>query len=178
MELAHREYVSTLRMRDVVKEDIPRLAQLELELFPQDCPYSQEAFAFELRQPYTWYFVAEQDGEIVGYAGLAFLGTPGALEVEIHTIGVDPRVQRHGVGRALMQTGIAAADDHDAPMYLEVRTDNEAALGLYSACGFVRVGLRKNYYESSGSDAYTMMRPRKSDNATRSDSTSKTGKQP
>lgn len=149
---------SNLRIRDVVKGDIPRLAQLERQLFPQDDPYSEEVIAHELGQPYTWYFVAEQAGEIVGYAGVAFLGPRQARELEIHTIGVDPRRQRQGVGQALMEVIMAAADAQHAPIYLEVRTDNEAAIGLYTACGFVRQGLRKNYYESSGSDAYTMMR--------------------
>lgn len=165
------EHPSSLRIRDVVKGDIPRLAQLERQLFPQDDPYSEEVIAYELRQPYTWYFVAEQGGEIVGYAGVAFLGPRHAREVEIHTIGVDPRAQRRGVGRALMQAVTAAADAQHAPIYLEVRTDNEPAIALYTACGFVRQRVRKNYYESSGSDAYTMMR-------SPTNPTSETGKQP
>jgi len=46
-----------------------------------------------------------------------------------------------------------------APAYLEVRTDNTAAIALYQAHGFERLGLRKNYYQPSGADAYTMVRP-------------------
>jgi len=43
-------------------------------------------------------------------------------------------------------------------VFLEVRTDNEAAIGLYESLGFVNVGLRRRYYRSSGADAYTMRR--------------------
>ena len=43
-------------------------------------------------------------------------------------------------------------------VYLEVRTDNEAAISLYRSRGFVEVGLRKRYYRASGADAYTMRR--------------------
>ena len=43
-------------------------------------------------------------------------------------------------------------------MFLEVRTDNEAARALYEAEGFTVVGLRKRYYRPSGADAYTMRR--------------------
>ena len=43
-------------------------------------------------------------------------------------------------------------------VFLEVRTDNEAAIRLYQSAGFVNVGLRKRYYRVSGADAYTMRR--------------------
>jgi ribosomal-protein-alanine N-acetyltransferase len=46
----------------------------------------------------------------------------------------------------------------DAVVFLEVRTDNEAALALYQNLGFVTAGLRKRYYRASGADAYTMRR--------------------
>ena len=39
-----------------------------------------------------------------------------------------------------------------------MRTDNEAAIGLYGSLGFVSVGVRKRYYRISGADAYTMRR--------------------
>ena len=44
-------------------------------------------------------------------------------------------------------------------VYLEVRTDNAAAIGMYESAGFVNIGLRKRYYRASGADAYTMQRP-------------------
>ena len=44
-------------------------------------------------------------------------------------------------------------------VFLEVRTDNAAAIALYESAGFVNVGLRKRYYRVSGADAYTMQRP-------------------
>ena len=53
---------------------------------------------------------------------------------------------------------IAAADEYGGPVFLEVRTDNLAAIGLYESYGFTITGTRKNYYHPSGADAYTMMR--------------------
>jgi ribosomal-protein-alanine N-acetyltransferase len=43
-------------------------------------------------------------------------------------------------------------------VFLEVRTDNVAAITLYESVGFVRAGLRRRYYRASGADAYTMRR--------------------
>jgi ribosomal-protein-alanine N-acetyltransferase len=48
----------------------------------------------------------------------------------------------------------------DRRLLLEVRTDNEAAIALYVSEGFVRLGIRRRYYQPSGADAYTMARPR------------------
>ena len=50
------------------------------------------------------------------------------------------------------------ADEAAAEVFLEVRTDNEAARALYEAAGFAVVGLRPRYYRPSGADAHTMRR--------------------
>ena len=42
--------------------------------------------------------------------------------------------------------------------FLEVRVDNPAALALYEADGFARVGLRPGYYDGGRVDAVTMRR--------------------
>jgi [ribosomal protein S18]-alanine N-acetyltransferase len=44
-------------------------------------------------------------------------------------------------------------------VYLEVRTDNAAAIALYKAHGFATIGMRRKYYQPSGADAFTMARP-------------------
>ena len=36
---------------------------------------------------------------------------------------------------------------------------------MYEDYGFVTTGVRKNYYQASGADAYAMMRPRNSERA-------------
>ena len=77
----------------------------------------------------------------MGYAGLAFVAGPPFAEAEIHTIGVDPAYQRRGIGRELLRGLLAVADAGAATVFLEVRTDNEAARGCtrtrdsrWSAC--------------------------------------------
>jgi [ribosomal protein S18]-alanine N-acetyltransferase len=147
---------------DVVLEalrpaDAFRCAALEQVLFPGDEPWNAAAFREELRAGHT-YLAARIDGELVGYGGVAVVGEPPGAEAEIHTIGVDPAHHGRGIGRALLRGLLAAADRLHATVFLEVRTDNDAARTLYETEGFVVVGLRRNYYRPSGADAYTMRR--------------------
>ena len=84
------------------------------------------------------------------------MGRTPPFEYEVHTIGVDPALQGQGIGRRLLDELLNFADG--GVVYLEVRTDNEAAIALYRSMGFEQVGLRKRYYRVSGADAYTMRR--------------------
>jgi ribosomal-protein-alanine N-acetyltransferase len=140
-------------------EDAIRCAELERQLFPGDDPWSERAFRDELQAGHL-YVAARVDGELVGYAGLGFVAGPPRAEAEIHTIGVDPAHQGHGIGRELLRGLLAAADAVSATVFLEVRTDNDAARALYESEGFTVIGVRKRYYRPSGADAHTMRRAR------------------
>ncbi len=70
-------------------------------------------------------------------------------EVEIYTIAVDPAARQRGVGRALVEAAMTQArHDGAGEAFLEVSVENPAALALYGATGFARVGLRRGYYTS------------------------------
>lgn len=137
--------------------DAARCAELESVLFPGDDPWSEEAFIRELAARHNRYVAARAGDELVGYAGIARLGRAAPFEYEIHTIGVDPEHQGRGIGRRMM-TELLDFAGPAAQVFLEVRTDNEPAIALYTSLGFVTVGLRKRYYRASGADAYTMRR--------------------
>lgn len=137
------------------RRDAPRCAQLESLLFGGDDPWPTAAFVREVSAKHNRYVAARVNGKLIGYAGISRLGRTPPFEYEIHTIGVDPDYQRHGIGRAMMDLLLAGAD---GVVFLEVRTDNEPAITLYQSLGFVTVGLRKRYYRASGADAYTMRR--------------------
>jgi ribosomal-protein-alanine N-acetyltransferase len=147
----------TVLIEALRETDAERCAELEKLLFPGDDPWSARAFREELRVGHR-YLAARDGDELVGYAGLAFVAAPPRAEAEIHTIGVDPAHRRRGIGRELLQGLLAVADGAGATVFLEVRTDNDAARALYEAEGFTVVGLRKRYYSPSGADAHTMRR--------------------
>jgi len=141
--------------------DVPRCAELEMQMFAGDSPWPQAAFRAEMNAPYNTYFAARDaiGEQAMGYAGISMLGGPGAYESEIHTIAVDPDRRGRGYGLALLRAMLAVADDADAPVFLEVRTDNHTAISLYERHGFATAGIRRGYYQPSGADAYTMVRP-------------------
>jgi [ribosomal protein S18]-alanine N-acetyltransferase len=139
------------------RQDLARCAALERVLFDGEDPWSEATFGAELDAGH-YYLGAYVDDQLVGYAGMSLIGGR-ELEANVHTIGVDPAWQRTGVGRALLMALLDKADKARAPVYLEVRTDNQRAINLYEAHGFSRIGVRRKYYQPSGADAYTMARP-------------------
>jgi ribosomal-protein-alanine N-acetyltransferase len=136
--------------------DIATVADLERRLFPKD-PWTVEAFWSELAEvPRTrYYLVAESAGaDIVGYAGLFAARDQG----EIQTIGVRPDHQGRGLGRRLLDALLAEARQRGChEVFLEVRTENQAAIALYERAGFEVTSRRRDYY-GPGADALTMCR--------------------
>lgn len=83
-----------------------------------------------------------------------------ADEAELLLIGVAPRFQRSGIGRALLDHFIAHSSGCGARrLHLEVRDGNLAA-GMYRATGFAVAGRRHHYYrgaDGSQFDALTLV---------------------
>ncbi|GAB3579104.1 ribosomal protein S18-alanine N-acetyltransferase [Amycolatopsis endophytica] len=148
-----------MKLGKLRRKDIPRCVEIEKMLFAGDDPWSARAFHSELEAGGYYVGAYSPEDVLIGYAGLAVVGGRGDYEASIHTIGVDPGYQGQGIGRALLEALLARADEVRAPVFLEVRTDNERAQELYRRHGFTQIGLRKRYYHPSGADAYTMMRP-------------------
>ncbi|MGH3959983.1 ribosomal protein S18-alanine N-acetyltransferase [Mycobacterium sp.] len=136
--------------------DATRCAELEALLFPGDDPWPAAAFVRELAAEHNRYVAARAGDVVVGYAGISRLGRTPPFEYEVHTIGVDPAYQGRGIGRRLLNELLDFAGGDT--VYLEVRTDNAAAIALYRSAGFTDVGVRRRYYRVSGADAYTMLR--------------------
>lgn len=160
------------RVRLLTTADAPACAEIEQILFPEDSPWSAEAFAGEIAAPHTHCLALEvapeaaadsADGpgepQLIGYAILAVGGPANDPEAEIHTIGILPEWQGKGLSKLLMDPLVAVADRLRAPIFLEVRTDNRPAVGLYERYGFAIEGTRRAYYQPSGADAFTMVRP-------------------
>jgi ribosomal-protein-alanine N-acetyltransferase len=146
----------TIVYNSLTPDDAARCAELEKQLFDGDDPWPVRAFLAELEAKHIRYVAARDDDKLVGYAGISRLGRKKPYEYEIHTIGVDSAYQGQGIARRMMMDLLDYASG--GAVFLEVRTDNEAAIALYESLGFFNVGLRRRYYRASGADAYTMRR--------------------
>lgn len=79
-------------------------------------------------------------------------------QAEILTLAVLPSARRSGIGRALVDSGLHAAQARGArTAFLEVSVNNGAAIALYRAAGWGEAGHRMRYY-GDGSDALILSR--------------------
>lgn len=148
----------TVELRPMRWWDIAPVMVLEAELFGAES-WSEALFWSELAEQQTRHYVVAVDGDdVVGYAGLCAYAPH---EAYVQTVGVAGARQGEGIGTRLL---LALTDEADrrgcARLDLEVRADNAVAIGLYERHGFHRVGLRRGYYQPSGTDAAVMRRER------------------
>ncbi|MBR3171382.1 MAG: ribosomal protein S18-alanine N-acetyltransferase [Lachnospiraceae bacterium] len=91
--------------------------------------------------------------EIYGYVGLLMV----PYEADVLNITVSGKVRNRGIGTRLMREILERAKKYGVTdIHLEVRESNEAAIHLYEKLGFLRDGIRKNYYTAPVENAVTM----------------------
>jgi ribosomal-protein-alanine N-acetyltransferase len=77
--------------------------------------------------------------------------------VHIHNLAVRPESRGAGLGRRLLELGLAMGARRGATVaLLEVRESNHPAIELYRSMGFVPVALRRNYYSQPQEDALVL----------------------
>ncbi|MBQ7255481.1 MAG: ribosomal protein S18-alanine N-acetyltransferase [Oscillospiraceae bacterium] len=125
-----------------------QIAALERECFSD--PWSENSIRQELENELSFWLVAEEDGEVVGYVGSqTVLG-----ESDVMNLAVSPNRRRRGIAKALMQALEAhLAQAGSEKLTLEVRASNNAAIALYTRLGFRQIGVRPNYYFHPKEDA-------------------------
>ncbi len=132
--------------------DVEAVLEIDRDVFGATS-WTAELFWGELAQRSRTYLVVEDDDVVVGYAGLLVNGP----EADVQTIGVAREAQGRGIGRMLLTALVDGARDAGATaLLLEVRADNASAIGLYTAFGFERIGVRRRYYQPGDIDALVM----------------------
>jgi ribosomal-protein-alanine N-acetyltransferase len=129
-------------------------AVLRIENRSQPRGWSLGLFLGELARPEgRSYLVAKVAGQVVGFAGMLFIGDEGHLA----TISVDPDWRGRGIAARLTTVLCRQAIEGGATaLTLEVRAGNTAAQALYRRFGFAPAGVRRQYYKDSGEDALVM----------------------
>ena len=124
--------------------DLPVFVSLDKELFPYS-PWSASQYKEEFSAP-TRHFVVALDDEqsIIGYAGVF---APGGAEADVLTVGVVPNHRGKGIARHLMALITDwAREQGSTAMMLEVKVDNQDAIGLYESLGYSKLNTRKDYF--------------------------------
>lgn len=143
---------SEYTIRRMTEADVDGVAAVEAATFPT--PWSRDAFASEMKNVAARYLVAEKDGRVIGYAGAWII----LDESHITNIAVLKEAREQGVGRALTHGLLQYLSNLGAAYAtLEVRKSNEVAQNLYKSLGFIKLGVRKRYYEDNGEDALIMV---------------------
>lgn len=141
-----------LIIRTADKADVKGIAAIEQTCFSS--PWNYETIEHEINESNTaHYFVAYSDGKLAGYIGVWIL----LDECQINKVAVLPEYRNKGVAKAILLQIIDSTRKRGTRRWmLEVRANNKAAQALYSGAGFVKVGLRKAYYDNPVDDAVLM----------------------
>ena len=140
-----------MQIRPMTRNDCEQVAAIEAESF--SLPWSLTAFTDTVEKENFRYFVAEEDGEILGYCGFLFV----LDEAEIPNVCVKASARKQGVGKRMMNVLTEEAKKLGiATLFLEVVESNTAARTLYTSLGFEEDGIRKNFYDQPTENAVLM----------------------
>ncbi len=134
-----------LQLRPMSVNDLDMVAELESSVFAQGIhtPWKRDMFYEELSQPGRTWWVAHDQGRVIGFAG----GTLAGSDFEIYDVAVEEAHRRSGVASRLLSRVAYDAQMLGAQtISLEVWDGNEAARALYATLGFAEAGRRPDYY--------------------------------
>ena len=136
---------ASLLMATMRAQDVEEVVAIENQAYP--FPWSRGNFLDSLNSGYDAWVMRELDGQIAGY----FLAMPVVDEMHLLNITVRPTLQGKKLGRLLLNKVITLAREAKMQsILLEVRPSNPRALAFYQHVGFEQIGIRKNYYPSTG----------------------------
>jgi ribosomal-protein-alanine N-acetyltransferase len=133
-----------LEIRPMTTADLSAVLEIEKALFPIDA-WTDALFLAELAEVTISrdVSVAILDSQLVGYASFRYVGKQG----DVNTVAVASDQQGKGIGTALMDWLESQAVLRNVrEIFLEVRSDNEAAIKMYATRGYERIDIRRNYY--------------------------------
>lgn len=134
--------------RKMTAEDVPFISRLEEETFSM--PWSADSFLEMIGKEDARYYVAEEDGRLLGGCGVLMIAGEG----NITNVAIAPEARNRGIGTALLRYLMAEGDREGLTAYtLEVRVSNAAAIHVYEKLGFVSAGVRPGFYEKPVEDA-------------------------
>ncbi len=140
-----------LKIREMVLADMPKILELEFELFGSDA-WTEDMYVMEINQ-HEAYVLTDPEDQIIGYL-CAWIVLD---ECMITNIGIRKEYQGKGLGKYLLSSIMTEKIQTGARnFFLEVRMSNVSAIKLYESMGYKYLSVRKNYYDNPVEDAYLM----------------------
>lgn len=141
-----------ISFRPLTVDDAAEMSHIERLSFSR--PTSKEAYTNELANNERAYYFGLFDGEqLIAFGGYWLILDEG----HIINIAVHPAYRRQGYGELMMRQIIVACMAQGCKkMTLEVRKHNTPAQYLYQKLGFVKSGIRPQYYDDPKDDAVIM----------------------
>lgn len=128
-------------------EDFAALYAIEEACFQPPLRFSRAYMQRLVRSSSAATWVAEDGGQMAGFAVLDWTGEADAISAYIQTIEVAPEKRRLRIGSELMQRAEQSARAAGATLiWLHVDAENAGAIRLYEAHGYRREGREANYY--------------------------------
>ncbi|WP_251359325.1 ribosomal protein S18-alanine N-acetyltransferase [Kangiella sp. TOML190] len=129
-----------LQIASLSKSDLDSIVELESKVHP--FAWSRQAHLDSIEAGYPS-LVLTENNQLIGFVIFNYLSD----ECHLLDIAVDRQHLRQGHAKRLLSAMLEKARQAGMiKVILEVRASNLAALNLYLALGFERIGLRKNYY--------------------------------
>lgn len=137
--------LADVAVRPVADADLSALHALEVASFASD-RLSRRRLKHWIQASNRVFLVAELSGNVLAY-GLVLLHR-GTRLARLYSIAVSESARGMGIGRSLLQALEAgAAAQGRLFMRLEVASDNNSAIALYEAAGYVKFGVYNDFYE-------------------------------
>lgn len=141
-----------------VPDDASGIAAIEEATFPD--PWDHRSITDLITAEGAMCFAARDGGRVVAYV----IGRLIAPEGEIYRVAVSEEYRRRGIAYRLLDYAVKTSRGRGLEsLFLEVRSQNFAAINLYRAYGFCEIARRKNYYKDPTDDAIIMLRASRAD---------------
>ncbi len=116
----------------------------ELEELCFSLPWRENSLALLVAEKNVGFIVIDsKTGRVAAYGGMLAVLDEG----QITNIATHPEYRRRGFGERVVRALIEYAEAEGLNIIsLEVRESNYAAIALYEKLGFLKVGVRKNFY--------------------------------
>ena len=128
----------------------------ELERLCFSSPWSREALRMLCGDGGIGFVALEKESRrVLAYGGMMTVLDEG----QITNIATHPDARRKGLGEKVTGALIGYGEENGIVLFsLEVRESNAAAISLYEKLGFVRSGVRKNFYRLPVENAVVMLK--------------------